>query len=57
MGVKHIENSRIRNRRFKIKRMMAPPVNIEVKQNGRVFRRMVVRRSTIYPGSRRRNYY
>ena len=57
MGVKNIENKRVRNRRFKTKKMMAQPKNIEVKQNGRVFHRMVVRRSTIYPGSRRRNYY
>ena len=57
MRVKNIENRRVRNRRFKIKKMMAQPKNIQVKQNGRVVRRMVVRRSTIYPGSRRRNYY
>ena len=57
MRVKNIENRRVRNRRFKIKKMMAQPRNIQVKQNGRVVRRMVVRRSTIYPGSRRRNYY
>ena len=57
MRVKNIENRRVRNRRFKIKRMMAQPKNIEVKQNSRVVHRMVVRRSTIYPGSRRRNYY
>ena len=57
MRVKNRENRRVRNRRFKIKKMMAQPKNIQVKQNGRVVRRMVVRRSTIYPGSRRRNYY
>ena len=57
MGVKNIENRRIRNRRYKIKRILAQPKNVEVKHNGRVVRRMVVRRSTIYPGSRRRNYY
>ena len=57
MGVKNIENRRIRNRRYKIKRILAQPKNVEVKYNGRVVRRMVVRRSTIYPGSRRRNYY
>ena len=64
MGVKNIENKRVRNRRFKIKKMMAQPKNIEVKlvrmvkvKNGRVFHRIVVRRSTIYPGSRRKNYY
>ena len=57
MGVKNIENRRIRNRRYKTKRILAQPKNVEVKHNGRVVRRMVVRRSTIYPGSRRKNYY
>ena len=57
MGVKNIENRRIIIRRYKIKRILAQPKNVEVKHNGRVVRRMVVRRSTIYPGSRRRNYY
>ena len=31
--------------------------NVEVRQNGRVVYRMVVRRRTIYPGEVRRNYY
>ena len=57
MGVKNIENKRARNRSFKSKRIMAQPKNIEVKQNGRVVHIMVVRRSTIYPGTRSRNYY
>ena len=57
MGVKNIENRRVRNRRFKTKRMMEQPRNVEVKQNGRVIRRMVVRRKAIYPGMTRRNYY
>ena len=57
MGVKNIENRRIRNRRYKTKRILAQPKNVEVKHNGRVVRRMVVRRSTIYPGSRKKNYY
>ena len=57
VGVKNIENRRIRNRHFKIKRMMAQARNIEVKQNGRVFHRIVVRISTIYPGTCSRNYY
>ena len=30
MGAKNTENVRVRNRRFKIKRMMAQPKNIEV---------------------------
>ena len=57
MGVKNIENRRVRNRRFKTKRMLEQPRNVEVKQNGRVIHRMVVRRKTIYPGMTRRNYY
>ena len=57
MGVKNMENRRARNRRYKIKKILTQPKNVEVKQNGRVVRRMVVRRSTIYPDSRRRNYY
>ena len=57
MGVKNMENRRVRNRRYKIKKIFAQPKNIEVKQNSIVVRRMVVRRSTIYPGTRRRNYY
>ena len=36
MGVKNIENRRVRIRQFKIKRMMEQPRNVEVKQNGRV---------------------
>ena len=36
---------------------MEQPRNVEVKQNGRVVHRMVVRRQTIYPDEVRRNYY
>ena len=57
MGVKNMGNRQVKNRRYKIKRILAQPKNVEVKQNGRVVRRMVFRRSTIYPGSRRMNYY
>ena len=56
MGVKSMDNRRINLRRYKIKRFIAQPKNIEVKQNGRVCRRMVVRRYTIYL-SARRHYY
>ena len=48
---------RIRNRHYKIKRYLVQPKNIDVKQNGRVVRRMVVRRQTIYPSTRRRQEY
>ena len=57
MGVKNLENRRVRNRRYKIKRLMAQPKNIEAKHNGRIVQKMVVRRSTVYPGTRRHNYY
>ena len=36
---------------------MEQPRSVEDKQNGRVIRRMVVRRKTIYPGITRRHYY
>ena len=42
MGQKNNDQVRIRNRRYKIKRFLAQPINIDVKQNGRVVRRMVV---------------
>ena len=48
---------RITNRRFKIRRKMEQPRNVQVKQNGRVLHRMVVRRQTVYPGEVRRKYY
>ena len=57
MRVKNMGRMRITNRRFKIKRMMEQPRNVQVKQNGRVLHRMVVRRRTVYPGEVRRNYY
>ena len=56
-GMGQNNNDRIRNRRFKIKRFLAQPKNIDVKQNGKVVRTMVVRRQTIYPSSRRRREY
>ena len=57
MAVKNKGRIRTRNRRFKIKRMMEQPRNVEVKRNGRVVHRIVVRRRTIYPGEVRRNHY
>ena len=57
MGVKNMDNRWIRLRRYKIKRFLAQPKKIDVKQNGRVVRRMLVRRSTIYRGTRSRNCY
>ena len=56
-GEKNNDRIRIRNRRYKIKRYLARPKNIDVKQNGRVVRRMIVRRQRIYPSTRRRREY
>ena len=56
-GEKNNDRIRIRNRRYNIKRILAQPKIIDVKHNGRVVRGMVVRRSTIYPSTRRRQEY
>ena len=48
-GEKNNDRVRIRNRCYKIKRILAQPRNINARHNGRVVRRMVVRRSTICP--------
>ena len=57
MVQKNNDQVRIRNRRYKIKRFLAQPENIDVKENGRVVRRMVVRRQTLYPSTRRWREY
>ena len=57
MGQKNNDRIRVRNRRYKIKRFLAQPKNNDVKQNGRIVRRMVVIRQTIYPSARRRREY
>ena len=54
---KNNDRVRIRNRPYKTKRILAQPRNIDVRHNGRVVRRMVVRRGTIYPNTRRRREY
>ena len=51
-GEKSNDRVRIRNRRYEIKRFMLQPRDIEVRHNGRVVRRMVVRRQTLYPSTR-----
>ena len=56
-GEKNNDRIRIKNRRYKIKRHLAQPKTVDVKHNGRVVRRMVVRRQTIYPSTRRRREY
>ena len=57
MEQKNNDQIRIRNRRYKIKRCLVQPKNIDVKQNGRVVRRMIVRRQTIYRNTRCRREY
>ena len=57
MGQKNNDRIRVRNRRYKIKRFMLHPKNIDVKQNGRGVIRMVVRRRAIYPTTQRRQEY
>ena len=54
---KNNDGVRIRNRRYKIKRYLVQPGNIDVRQNGRVVRRMIVRKQAIYPSARRRREY
>ena len=56
-GEKNNDRIRVRNKRYKFKRYLAQPKNIDVRHNGRVVRRMVVRRQTIYPSTRRRQEY
>ena len=57
MRQKNNDRIRVRNRYYKIKRLMLQPKNIDVKHDVRVVRRMVVRRQTIYPTTRRRQEY
>ena len=55
-GVKNIEG-RIKNRTFKLKKLIAQPKNIEAKKNGQVVLKMIVRRRSIFPGEQRHVYY
>ena len=57
MGQKNNYRIRIRNRRYKIKKFLVQQENIDVKQNGRVVTRMIVRTQTIYPNTLRRREY
>ena len=56
-GEKDNDRIGVRNTRYKIKRYMAQPRDVEVKHNGRVVRRMVVRGRAIYVSGRRRRHY
>ena len=54
---KNNDRIRVRNRHYKIERFILQPRNINVIHNGRVVRRMVVRKRTIYLSARRRREY
>ena len=56
-GEKNNDRIRVRNRRYKIKRFLLQPRNINLTHNGRIVRRMLVRRRIIYPSARRRRQY
>ena len=56
-GEKNNDRIRVGNRRYRTKRFMLQPRDVEVKHNGRVIRRMVVKRGTIYPSTRRTSEY
>ena len=48
-GEKNIDNAFIRNRgKYKIKRFLPQPKNINVKKNGNIIRKMNVRRQAVY---------
>lgn len=57
VGQMNNDRVRIRDRRYKIKRYLVQPRNIDVRQNGRVVRRMIVGTQTIYPSARSRREY
>ena len=52
VGQKNNDQIRIRNRRYKIKRLIGQPKNVEKKRNGVVVKRIVVRRKVIFPSAR-----
>ena len=56
-GEKDIDQLLIRNTCYKMKRYITQPKDVKVKHNGRVVRRMVVRRRAIYVTGRRRLHY
>ena len=56
VGVKRMRLSRRQTAKWKIKRLSPPPRNISVKKNGREVRKMMVRRTSIYPNTGGGNY-
>ena len=51
VGVKRMTLSRRQRAKWKIKRLTPPPRHINVNNKGKLVRKMIVRRSTIYPDS------
>ena len=56
-GEKDNDQIGVKNTRYKIKKCMVQPKDVEVKHNSRGVRRMVVRRRAIYVTGRRRRHY
>ena len=56
IGVKNIEHIRVRNRAIKIKKLLSQSKTINVKKNGVIVCKMVVRRKTYFPGRGARTY-
>ena len=51
VGVKKMNLSRRQRAKWKIKRLTPPPRHINVNNKGKLVRKMIVRRSAIYPDS------
>ena len=56
IGVKNMQAFRRRNRDIKIKKLLPQPKTINVKKNGVIVRKMVVRRRAYFPGRQARVY-
>ena len=56
VGVKNMQAFHRGNRSDKIKKLLAQPKTINVKKNGVIVRKMVVRRRAIFPGRRATAY-
>ena len=55
-GVKRMRLSKRQSAKWKIKRLTPPPKHINVNKRGRLVRKMIVRRSAIYPDVAGGNY-
>ena len=56
IGVKRMRLTKRQTAKWKIKRLSPPPRHINVKNRGNVVRKMIVRRSAIYPDATGGNY-